>query len=160
MSSPWCQPPETSARGAPKLSPKDTVPTTGNTYPWWESWTWTFGGPVRTGPPGIVAPPAGSGGAGGCDGVDTGGAPTSPRGGLVDCPRDGAATAVTSTAPTTISLPATSPPWAAVSRTRSATTDPSAAGERPRRLETDCESTCSVPQSANATLEPGLAGTS
>ena len=31
MSSPWCQPPETSPRGAPKVSPNEAGPKTGKT---------------------------------------------------------------------------------------------------------------------------------
>src|SRR3970040_1853648 len=62
MSSPWCQPPGASGLGAPKLSPNEAVPYTGNTYPPVESRA-TTSGDTNTGPPGTVSPAVSGSGA-------------------------------------------------------------------------------------------------
>src|SRR5215471_288598 len=120
MSSPWCHPPGTSARGAPNVSPYPEGPYTGKTYPPDVIVFWTGGGRTSFGKrprssstfdgffgaavDGVAEVVGGGGGDGGAGGGGGGSALTG-----VD--------ASTSAYPTRILVPTGSPPWSASSQT-------------------------------------------
>ena len=88
MSSPWCQPPGMFALGAPKLSPNETGPKIGKTYPPAESRAETSGA-TRTGPPGTCSSVVSGSGAVGRAGSSGGGSGRVPGRGGFPGRRDG-----------------------------------------------------------------------
>ena len=116
-------------------------------------------GATRTGPAGDLAADVRLGARGGrlCEALRTGGAVVPP--GIVGGRRRRrrSATDVACALPTTISLPAGSPPWAALNVTRSAVTDACAPGGPVLRVPLDPVSTVSVPQSSSDARRAGRA---